>query len=88
MMLLPPSCPVVDDFSNEPVTVVVPAGSRTFTVPEFFTIVDDNMEENEESFAVVAEIGLDVPENSSCLKCLVRQGATEIKIIDNDRKLR
>ena len=85
---------LVADFSNEPVTVVVPAGSHTFTVPEFFTIVDDDIDEDEQSFAIVAEIGTDVPEGVSCfqvwvgeIQCHGRRGATEIRITDNDRKL-
>ena len=86
--------PIVADFSNEPVTVVVPAGSHTFTVPRFFTIVDDDIDEDEQSFAIVAEIGPDVPDNVSCfqqgighIECFGRRGATEIIIDDNDRKL-
>ena len=85
---------LVADFSNELVTVVVPAGSRTFTIPEFFTIVDDDIDEDEQSFVVVVEIGPDVPDNVSCFQlgvgyteCFGRRGATEIKIDDNDRKL-
>ena len=88
------SSPIGADFSNEPVTVVVPAGSVTFTIPLFFTIVDDDIDEDEQSFAVVAEIGPDVPENISCFElgvgrreCFGRRGATEIRIDDNDRKL-
>ena len=66
-----------------------------FEIPrEAFTIVDDNIDEDEQSFAIVAEIGPDVPENISCFQlgvgltqCHGRRGATEIRIIDNDRKL-
>ena len=66
-----------------------------FEIPrEAFTIVDDNIDEDEQSFAIVAEIGPDVPENVSCFqlgvgstRCHGRRGATEIRIIDNDRKL-
>ena len=86
--------PIGADFSNELVTVVVPAESVTFTVPEFFTIVDDDIDEDEQSFAIVAEIGPDVPENVCCfqlgvgeIQCHGRRGATEIRITDNDRKL-
>ena len=95
-MLMFPSLfsPIVADFRGEPVTVVVPAGSHTFTVPEFFTIVDDDIDEDQQSFAIVAEIGPDVPENVSCFQpaygyteCFGRRGATEIRIDDNDRKL-
>ncbi|CAI8022403.1 hypothetical protein GBAR_LOCUS13163 [Geodia barretti] len=46
---------------------------------------------DEQSFAIVAEIGPDVPENISCFQigvgsdvCFGRRGATEIRITDND----
>ena len=58
----------------------------------FFTINDDNVDEDEQSFAIVAEI-LDVPEDISCFQtapgtitCFGTHGATEIKITDNDRE--
>ena len=57
------------------------------------TVINDNIDEDEQSFAVVAEI-LDVPENISCfqiqagnIECLGNRGATEIRIVDNDGKL-
>ena len=60
----------------------------------FYTINDDNLDENKQSFAIVAEIGQDVPDGVSCFQiavggaeCFGRQGATEIRITDNDRKL-
>ncbi|CAI8047960.1 hypothetical protein GBAR_LOCUS26512 [Geodia barretti] len=81
----------VSDFSNQPITVEVPANSQTFRVPQFLTIVDDDIDEDEQSFAVVAEIGPDVPESISCFQrnvgetgCHGRRGATEIRITDND----
>ena len=64
----------------------------TFQVSTFFTINDDNIDEDEQSFAIVAEI-LDVPDNTSCFQtapgtipCFGTRGATEIRITDNDRK--
>ena len=64
------------------------------TVPQFFTIEDDDIDEDEQSFAIVAEIGPDVPDNISCFQtglrdeeCRGRRGATEIRIADNDREL-
>ena len=59
---------LVADFSNKTIAVVVPARSRTFTVPEFFTIVDDDIDKDGQSFTIVAEIGPDVPENVSCFQ--------------------
>ena len=78
-------------------TIEVPAattaGTQTFEVPHFFCVIDDNIDEIEQSFAVVAEIGPDVPASFSCFQfsaadaeCFGRRGATEIRITDNDRK--
>ena len=75
-------------------TVTVPANSQSYEISQFFTIEDDNVDEDEQSFAVVAEIGPDVPENISCFQitvghsiCHGRQGATEIRINDDDGML-
>ena len=59
------------------------------------TIVDDEIDEFEQSFILVAEIGGDVPEIFVCFQrqavgdtgCFGRSGATEIKIVDNDGEL-
>ena len=87
-----PSDPPVPDFSDTPISVTIPANRRSFTIPTFFTINDDNLDEYEQSFAIVAEIGPDVPDGVSCfqnadIECQGRRGATEIRITDNDRKL-
>ena len=82
----------LSDDKNNP--VMIPANTNMFSVlEEFFTIFDDDIDEDEQSFALVAEIGPDVPENVSCFQlgvgrteCFGRRGATEIRIIDNDRK--
>ena len=64
------------------------------TIEQFFDIVDDNIDEDRQSLAIVAEIGPDVPDGVSCFKiaegetaCFGRRGAIQIRIIDNDRKL-
>ena len=76
--------------SNE---VQIPANRRSYVVGNFFQTVDDDLDEDEQSFALVAEIGPDVPDGVSCFQiseearqCHGRQGATKIKIIDNDGK--
>ena len=85
------SLPVVD-FRGETISVTIPANSRSFRIRIFFTINDDNIDEDDQSFAVVAEI-LDIPENTACFQtaigvtnCHGQQGATELKIIDDDCK--
>ena len=66
---------------------------RRYTLEQFFDIIDDNIDEDEQSFAIVAEIGQDVPDGISCFQtalgeteCFGRRGATQIRILDNDRK--
>ena len=85
--------PSGDDFTNEPLTITVPANQRSYTIETFFNISDDNLDEDEQSFAIVAEIGPDVPDGISCFQtgwgwgeCRGRQGATAIRIVDNDRE--
>ena len=55
--------------------------------------IDDDIDEFEQSFALVAELGNDVPDSFACFQryvgeseCFGRTGATEIRIYDNDRK--
>ena len=86
--------PIGSDFSSSPITVVVPANTKTFEVAQFFFVTDDNIDEDEQSFALVAEIGPDVPDGVSCFQlsagdtqCNGRRGATEVRIVDNDCKL-
>ena len=92
------------DFTDNCSTVIVPAattpGIQTYTLPQFFTIIDDDMNEVEQSFALLAEI-----ENDNCYEgeegitqcacfqtqvseteCFGRSGATKIRIKDNNRK--
>ena len=82
-----------DDFTNASFTVQVPASeaSGTFVIPKNFGIIDDDINEIEQSFALVAELGEDVPDRFVCFQtkegsrdCLGRRGATEIRIVDND----
>ena len=55
------------DFSDQCTNIIVPAaettGSQTYTIEKFFTVVDDDLNEVEQSFALTAEIGDDVPFN-------------------------
>ena len=88
------------DFDNTSTEVTIPAESVEFDFisadnVEFdlwSLIIDDNINEDEQSFAVVAEI-LYVPENISCFQtqagtteCHGNRGTTEIRIVDNDGK--
>ena len=104
IILSPPKIVILSfptaDFTETSLTVRVPAatndGVQEFELPNFFNVVDDDIDEVEQSFAIVAELGPDVTEvpfNFSCFQlqageteCFGRRGATEIRITDNDRK--
>ena len=50
------------------INVTIPAGRRTYyEIPTFLTINNDNVDEDQQSFAVGPDI-LDVPENISCFQ--------------------
>ena len=49
-------------------SITIPANSQTYEIPQFFTIVDDDINEDQQSFAIVAEIGSDVPDGVSCFQ--------------------
>ena len=55
------------DFSEQCTDIIVPAadtpGSQTYTIEKFFTVVDDDLNEVEQSFALIAELGDDIPSN-------------------------
>ena len=65
-----PLDPPDPDFSDECITITIPAGRRLHEISTFFNISDDDIDEDEQSFALVAEI-LDVPDNKE------RQNALE-----------
>lgn len=82
------------DFTMSMISVEVPAHSNSFVLPQFFSVIDDDINENDQYFAIVAEIGLDVPTNTCCFQkywgdsyCYGRRGATKIRIPGNDRML-
>ena len=55
------------DFSDQCTNITVPAaatfGTQIYTIVKFFTVDDDELNEVEQSFALTAEIGDDVPSN-------------------------
>ena len=56
-----------EDFTNNSITVTIPPaisiGDQFYTLPIFFSVIDDDINEIVQSFALVAEIGPDVPVN-------------------------
>ena len=88
--------PLGKDFTDDPIVFEIPASpdvNGVFEIPANVTdIIDDEIDEFEQSFILVAEIGSEVPERFVCFQrqavgdagCLGRSGATEIVILDND----
>ena len=88
--------PTGADFTSTTFTFKVGGESiemGTFLVRLENVTIDDDIVETEQSFALIAEIGDDVPENFTCFQrkigdpdCFERTGITEIRIVDNDGK--
>ena len=87
--------PVGVDFTNVSFSVTIPATEEEsygrFIIPEMFNITDDDINESDQSFALVAQLGSDVPDRFACFQryindteCFGRSGATDIIIEDND----
>ena len=83
-----------DDFSSAPFEVMIPAGTTTLVLPPNFRVEDDNMNEIEQDYALIGELGDDVTDKFACFQrrdrdhrgCAAgRTGATTIRIFDNDR---
>ena len=80
------------DFIATPFVVEIPAGTTTFIIPNI-TIIDDNLNEKEEVFLLVARIlGKAALNNASCFQLMqcdpcnnhVHIGGTRLRIRDDD----
>lgn len=87
--------PLDDDFNTTRFEFPISAHTTVLTLPEYvINVADDEINEREEVFVLVAEIGSDVPNESACFQerhgtdCTAdgRRGVATIRIIDNDRK--
>ena len=88
--------PLGKDFTDDPIAFEIPASPDENGVFEIYSsvtdVIDDEIDEFEQRFILVAEIGSDVPDSFVCFQrqatgdtgCMGRAGATEIKIVDND----
>ena len=86
-------CSSGSDFISGTINITIPANRMSFEIQTFFNITDDDINEVQQTFAIIADI-IDVPENISCFQytigesiCQGRLGATTIRITDNDREL-
>ena len=92
----------ISDFSTKTTTITIPATASideetaVFTLPNsILSITNDEINEIEQSFALIAEIGIDVPDSFVCfqiadgdLDCVLdgRKGASRIRIVNDDGK--
>ena len=90
------------DFSSASFDVTIPPSEDSteaseFTIPQNFTITDDEIDEVLQTFVLVGEIGADVPESFTCfqreegetgcnanMESTARFGATRIQINDDE----
>ena len=83
--------PLVDaDFNTTSITITIPNGTTEFEISNRF-FFDDEINEIDQSFAIVGVLGDDVPDGFACFQrrtgdplCFGRTGGTTIKIEDND----
>ena len=75
------------------ITITALANRRDYTIEDSVQVFDDFIDEVEQSFALIAELGPDVSDRYACFQrkenedtCLGRRGATRISITDNDGK--
>ena len=73
--------------------ITIPAGSTNYVIRNTF-FFDDEINEIDQSFALVGVVGDDVPDDFACFQrrtgdplCFGRTGGTTIKIEDNDGKV-
>jgi hypothetical protein len=84
------------DFSDDRKRIEVPAsadgyGLKQLVIVDVVRVIDDDINEIDQTFVVVAEIGPDVPDRFVCfqsqpeqINCGQRHSATQITIVDND----
>ena len=90
--------PIGEDFIDVPYNITIPAteeeSNGIFMIPDTMSvIVDDDIDEIKQSFALVAQLGSDVPDSFTCFQkrsfdteCFGRCGVTVITIVDDDGK--
>ena len=78
------------DFNTTSITITIPNGTIEIEITYRF-FFDDEITEIDQSFALVGEVGDDVPNGFACFQrrtgdplCFGRTGGTTIKIEDND----
>ena len=83
------------DYNATQIVLIVNASEVERTVKQPIIIYEDDIDEIEQRFIIIGELGPDVPDNTVCFRvnqgdsgCIGngRKGATGVGINDNDRK--
>ena len=81
------------DYDDLVFVKTIPPSTSSRVISQDIRIEDDNINEIEQQFALVGELGPEVPEEFACFRvtfgeaeCRGRVGTTRIRIRDNDRK--
>ena len=81
------------DYDDMVFVKTIPPSTTSRVLSQEIRIEDDNINEIEQRFALVGELGPEVPEEFACFRvtfgeaeCRGRVGTTGIRIRDNDRK--
>ena len=75
------------DFTNESFVVKIPSNEGSsepsdYIIPQEFNVTDDDIDEVVQSFALVAEIGADVPESFTCFQRALQSFIPVVEIPD------
>ena len=80
------------DYNDEIFVKTIPPSTTSRVLSQDILIENDNVNEIEQRFALVVELGPEIPDNFACFRvvfgeaeCRGRVGATGIRIRDNDR---
>ena len=83
---------VTGDYDDMVFVKEIPPSATSRVISQDIRIEDDDINEIEQRFALVGELGLEVPEEFACFRvtfgeavCRGRVGTTGIRIRDNDR---
>ena len=79
------------DYDDEIFIITIPPSTTSRVLSQEIRVTDDNINEIEQRFALVGELGPEVPVEFACFRvtfgeqaCRGRVGATGIRIRDND----
>ena len=83
------------DYNDTNITLTISASSTIRRVNHVIEIFDDNINEMNQSFVIVGEIGPDVSDDIACFQvsfgdelCRGRKGVTRVNILDDDRRFK